>query len=156
MNHDECMRLAIRTAEEGIAAGQTPFGAVVVCGDAVVALAHNTVWRDSDPTAHAEVNAIRAAAALLRRIDLSGCSMFTTCEPCPMCLAACHWAKLDAVYHGAAIADAVSAGFCELCVPAGQLAALGGSRLRVVPGLMHEECAALFARWHAAGLSSPY
>src|SRR5690242_17768334 len=61
----ECMRLAIAKAREGIAAGQAPFGALIVCGDAVVAVAHNTVWRDRDPTAHAEVNAIRHGAALL-------------------------------------------------------------------------------------------
>src|SRR5688572_12536560 len=97
------MRLAIGKADEGILAGQSPFGAVVVQDGEVVTAAHNTVWRDVDPTAHAEINAIRDAAARLQRIDLSGCMMFTTCEPCPMCLAAIHWAKFDAVIYGATI-----------------------------------------------------
>jgi tRNA(Arg) A34 adenosine deaminase TadA len=82
--------------------------------------------------------------------------MYTTCEPCPMCLAAIHWAKIDAVYYGAAIADAQAAGFAELCVPAIKLAELGGSPLRVVPGLLPRECTALFAEWRAAGRSKPY
>ncbi len=156
MNDAEYMRLAIEKARAGIAAGQAPFGAVVVSGDAVVAMAHNTVWRDTDPTAHAEVNALRQAAAVLRRIDLGGCTMFTTCEPCPMCLAAIHWSKIDAVYYGATIADAQAAGFCELCVEAERLAQLGGSRLRVAAGPLRQECADLFTLWRAAGLSKPY
>ena len=150
------MRLAIRQAEEGIAAGQSPFGAAVVHGGVLVAAAHNTVWRDLDPTAHAEINAIRQAAAQLRRIGLNGCTMYTTCEPCPMCLSALHWSRIDAVYYGAAIADAQAAGFCELCVPAARLAELGGSPLRVVAGPLSQECVALFARWQAAGVSRPY
>jgi guanine deaminase len=156
INAEELMRLAITKARAGIAAGQSPFGAVVVCGDAVIAEAHNTVWRDKDPTAHAEVNAIREAARLLRRIDLGGATMFSTCEPCPMCLSAIHWAKIDAVVYGATIADAAAAGFNELCVPALQLAQTGGSRLRVEAGPLRVECARLFAEWRDAGLSSPY
>ena len=73
-----------------------------------MAATHNTVWRDTDPTAHAEVNCIRAAAAALKLIDLSGCEMYSTCEPCPMCLAAIHWAKIDRVVFGATIADAAA------------------------------------------------
>jgi tRNA(Arg) A34 adenosine deaminase TadA len=150
------MRLAIRVAQDGIAAGQTPFGAVVILGDQVVSSAHNTVWRDCNPTAHAEINAIREAAAKLGRIDLTGGAMYTTCEPCPMCLSAIHWSKLDAVYYGASIADAQSAGFCELCVDAERLAKLGGSRLQVIQGPLRAACADLFAQWKAAGLSKPY
>ena len=156
MAHEEYMRLAVAVAERGIAAGQTPFGAVVVRAGAVVAEAHNTVWLTGDPTAHAEVGAIRKAAAALRTIDLSGCAMYTTCEPCPMCLSATHWSKIDVVYYGASIADARAAGFCELCVPAKALAELGGSPLRVETGPLHPECVALFATWKAAGLSKPY
>jgi guanine deaminase len=156
MNADDFMRLAIQTAQAGIAAGQTPFGAVVIRDGGVVAVAHNTVWRDTDPTAHAEVNTIRQAAAALKQIDLSGCSMYSTCEPCPMCLSAIHWAKLDAVYYGATIADAQAAGFCELCVEAKRLTELGGSRLRAEVGPLRNECAALFAQWKSAALSRPY
>jgi tRNA(Arg) A34 adenosine deaminase TadA len=156
MTHDDYMRLAIRVAEEGIAAGQTPFGAVIVRDVQLIAEAHNTVWLTCDPTAHAEVGAIRKAAKALGTIDLSGCEMYTTCEPCPMCLAATHWSKLDAVHYGATIADARAAGFCELCVAAKVLAELGGSPLKVEAGPLHPECVALFDKWKAAGLSQPY
>lgn len=156
MTPEEGMRLAIRKAQEGIRAGQSPFGAVVIRDDAVIAVAHNTVWRDCDPTAHAEVNAIREAGSALRRIDLCGYIMYTTCEPCPMCLAAIHWSRLDVVYYGATIADAQAAGFGELTVAAKQLAELGGSRLRVEEGPLREECAALFAEWKATEGSRPY
>jgi guanine deaminase len=156
MTHEDAMRLAVRVAQKGIAAGQTPFGAVVVRAGAVVAEGHNCVWRDTDPTAHAEVVAIREAATALKRIELSGCEMYTTCEPCPMCLSAIHWSKLDAVYYGATIADAEAAGFCELCVGAKVLAGMGGSKLRVETGPLQPECVNLFAEWKAAALSKPY
>ena len=156
MNPEDAMRLAVQVAQKGIAAGQTPFGAVIVRGGNLVAEGHNCVWRDTDPTAHAEVVAIRHAAAALKRIDLSGCEMYTTCEPCPMSLSAIHWSKLDAVYYGATIADAQAAGFCELCVAAKVLASLGGSPLRVETGPLQMECVDLFAQWKAAGLSKPY
>lgn len=147
MRDEDFMRLAIAKAREGIAAGQTPFGAVIVKGDEVIAAAHNTVWNDCDPSAHAEVNAIRQAARALQTIDLNGCTMYTTCEPCPMCLTAIHWAKIDRVPYGATIADAAKAGFSELRVGASDLARMGGSPLRVEPGPLREECAALFAEW---------
>ncbi len=156
MSDEEYMRLAIEKTREGIAAGQTPFGAVIVLDGKVVAAAHNTVWRDSDPTAHAEVNAIRQAAAKLGRIDLAGCTLFTTCEPCPMCLAATHWSKIDRVVYGATIADAAASGFSELHVGAQDLAARGGSSLRVELGPCREECRALFDLWRRTNLSRTY
>jgi len=145
------MSLAIETAKEGIAAGQMPFGAVIADGDRIVAIAHNTVWRDTDPTAHAEVNAIRQAAAALRTVDLHGCDVFSTCEPCPMCLAAIHWAKITRLVFGAAIADAAAAGFSELRVPARELIRRGGSPLRVESGVLAPECRALFTLWRQRG-----
>ncbi len=150
------MRVAIQKAREGIAAGQSPFGAVIIRSSTVVAAAHNTVWRDFDPSAHAEVNAIRSASASLRTISLAGCTMFTSCEPCPMCLAAIHWSKIDRVVYGATIADAETAGFTELRVAAADLARLGGSRLRVELGPCHDECCKLFEEWKQASLCKPY
>jgi guanine deaminase len=149
----EFLRLAIGAAREGMAAGQSPFGSVVVRGTDVVAMAHNTVWRDTDPTAHAEVNSIRAAARALSSIDLSGCTLYSTCEPCPMCLAAIHWAKIRRVVYGAEIGDAASAGFSELRVAARELARMGGSKLVVEGGLLSGECRELFEefRWANAG-----
>jgi tRNA(Arg) A34 adenosine deaminase TadA len=150
------MEAAIAKAVEGIAAGQSPFGSVLVKHGVIVVATHNTVWRDVDPTAHAEVNCLRASARLIGSIGLEGCTLFSTCEPCPMCLAAIHWAKVDRVVFGAAIEDATAAGFSELPVPAATLAALGRSPVRVESGLLRDECAALFARWREAGLSSSY
>ena len=156
MTEADLMRLAIETTREGIAAGQSPFGAVIVKDGRVVAATHNTVWRDTDPTAHAEVNCLRRAAAALATIDLTGCTLYSTCEPCPMCLAATHWAKVDRVVYGATIADAAAAGFSELDVPAQALAEMGRSPLKVEGGLLREECAALFDEWKKAGLCGTY
>lgn len=162
------MRRAVAVTRVGIAAGQTPFGAVVVragrarAGQAAragasvpplveVAAGHNEVWLRGDPTAHAEVVAIQRAAAALGTIDLTGCTLYTTCEPCPMCAAAIHWARLDVVVSGACIADAAAAGFHELHLAAGDLYAQGRSRVRLITGVLAAECAALFEEWRRAG-----
>jgi tRNA(Arg) A34 adenosine deaminase TadA len=155
MSEESYMRLAIEKAREGIAAGQAPFGAVLVSGGQVVSAAHNTVWHDSDPTAHAAVNAIRHAAAR-SGISLRGCVAFTTCEPCPMCLAATHWAKIERLVYGSSTADAAAAGFSELAVSAAALARLGGSLLHVEGGLLAEECKALFDLWRHTPGARPY
>src|SRR3982751_3850587 len=131
MTDHEAMRLAIRKAQEAIAAGQSPFASVIVRGEDVVAVTHNTVWRNTDPTAHAEVNCIRTAATALKTIFLNGCVLYSTTEPCPMCLSAIHGAKIDRVVYGATIADASAAGFCELYVDAKVLAQMGKSPLVV-------------------------
>ena len=156
MNDQEWLRLACEKARQGIAAGQSPFGAVIVRGGELVASAHNTVWLDCDPTAHAEVNAIRQAAQALQRIELSGCELFSTCEPCPMCLSAIHWSKIDRVVFAATIDDAAAAGFSELRVGAQELARLGGSTLRVEVAAAREEGRALFELWHQAGRGRSY
>ena len=156
MTDEQYVQLAIQKAREGIAVGQSPFGAVVIRDGHVVAAAHNTVWRDGDPTAHAEINAIRQAAAALRSIDLGVCTMFTTCEPCPMCLAAIHWSRIIRVVYGATIADAAAAGFSELHVPAEELARAGGSGLRVEAGPLREECRELFELWRKSGTNRAY
>ena len=156
MSEQEYMRLAIRKAQEGIAIGQSPFGSVIVHDGKVVVATHNTVWHDGDPTAHAEVNCIRAAARALGTIFLHGCELYSTTEPCPMCLSAIHWAKIERVVYGATIADAAAAGFCELCVDAKALAEMGKSPLRVESGLLREECADLFSQWLRSGMARPY
>jgi tRNA(Arg) A34 adenosine deaminase TadA len=141
------MRLAIGKAREGVAAGQTPFGACVVRGDEAVALAHNVVLRTTDITAHAEVTAVREACRALGTIDLRGCVIYSTCEPCPMCFSACHWANLDRIVYGAAIADAAACGFRELSVSNEQMKRLGGSRVELAPGVLREEAVELFREW---------
>ena len=156
MTDADFLRAAIGAAREALAAGQSPFGSVIVREGQVVAAAHNTVWCDTDPTAHAEVNNIRAAARALHTIDLSGCTLYSTCEPCPMCLAAIHWAKISRVVYGAAIADAAAAGFSELHVSARELARLGGSPLAVEGGLLADECRALFTEFRRINAGRTY
>jgi tRNA(Arg) A34 adenosine deaminase TadA len=156
MSDQAFMRVAIEKCREGIAAGQSPFGAAVVREGRVVAAAHNTVARDGDPTAHAEVNGVRAAALALAAVRLPGCTLYATCEPCPMCLAAIHWAEIDRVVYGATIEDALAAGFGQLTVHAAELARLGGSSVRVEAGPLRDECRELFRMWKETGLAATY
>jgi tRNA(Arg) A34 adenosine deaminase TadA len=108
----EFMRRAIALATQNVTSGMGgPFAAVVVRHGQIVGEGVNTVTDALDPTAHGEVNAIRAACKALDTFNLSGCELYTSCQPCPMCLAACYWARLDAVYYGAEAADAARAGF---------------------------------------------
>jgi guanine deaminase len=148
MTDQDWMRLSIDTARLGIEAGQTPFGAVIVGKDGqLVVAAHNEVWRTTDITAHAEVTAIRRACRSLTTIDLTGCTIYSTTEPCPMCFAACHWAKLARIVFGSTIADARAAGFSELTVSNADMKRLGGSPVEVMGGVLAVECRELFAEW---------
>ncbi len=147
MDVDELMRLAIAKTQTGIAAGQSPFGCAIARGDEVLAVAHNTVLGTVDSTAHAEVNAVREANRRTGQIFLEGATVATTCEPCPMCMAALHWARVETVYFGASIAQAAEAGFNELHFPARQLLDLGSSPVKLVAGLQAEACVALFDQW---------
>lgn len=106
------MGLAYEEAVKGIQNDEGgPFGALIVRGDELVAAAHNRVLATNDPTAHAEVNAIRAASAALGKFDLSDCVLYTTCYPCPMCMGAILWARIPTVYYGATDEDAARGGF---------------------------------------------
>jgi tRNA(Arg) A34 adenosine deaminase TadA len=106
------MREAIRLAEDGMRAGRGgPFGCVIVRDGKVVARGTNRVTSANDPTAHAEVTAIRAACHDLGTFQLGDCELYTSCEPCPMCLAAIYWARIPAVYYGNTRADAAAIGF---------------------------------------------
>ena len=108
----EFLRRAISLATRNVLEGKGgPFGAVIVRDGKIVGEGANSVTTTNDPTAHAEVNAIRAAARALRTFDLAGCEIYTSCEPCPMCLAAAYWARVNAIYYGANAADAAKAGF---------------------------------------------
>ena len=106
------MEMAIKEAEEGINNGHGgPFGAVIVKDGKVVGKSHNHVLINNDPTAHGEISAIRNACKHLNTYDLTGCTIYTTGEPCQMCLCACMWANIDKVYYGATIADNEKIGF---------------------------------------------
>src|SRR5690349_8315734 len=146
---EELMLQAIDRCRQGLARGQSPFGCAIAIGDRIIANEHNTVVLTTDITAHAEVNAIRAANRELMNIFLEGAIVATTCEPCPMCMAALHWARVDTVYFGATIADAEAAGFNELQLPAAELLRLGGSKLKLVSDVMQKECCKLFDEWKA-------
>ena len=111
MNKEELMRRAIALSEQSVLAGGGPFGAVIARNGEIVAEASNSVTLDHDPTAHAEVNAIRLASRKLGTFDLSGCDIFTSCEPCPMCLAAIYWARPKAIYYANTRKDAADIGF---------------------------------------------
>jgi tRNA(Arg) A34 adenosine deaminase TadA len=105
------LRRAVTLAIANVAAGGGPFGAVIVRNGQLLAEGVNLVTSSCDPTAHAEITAIRRAAAALQNHDLSGCEIYTSCEPCPMCLGAIFWARLDQVFFSASQADAAAAGF---------------------------------------------
>lgn len=152
----ELMDLAIAKCRKGIALGQTPFGCAIARGDTVLAAAHNTVLLTTDITAHAEINAIRAACRQVGDIFLEGAVVATTCEPCPMCMAALHWARVETVYCGAAIDDAERAGFNELRMPAAELLRVGGSKLTLVPDLRREACRRLFSDWRQSSAVRTY
>ena len=149
MTPQELMRLAIEKTREGLAAGQSPFGCAIARGEDLLSCSHNTVVQSTDITAHAEVNALRSACRHTGEILLEGAIVATTCEPCPMCMAALHWARVETVYYGASIADAASAGFNELHLPAKRLLEVGGSKVKLVPGILPAECRELFDLWLA-------
>lgn len=100
------MREAIRLATDSVNNGGGPFGAVIVKDGEIVAASSNSVTLDNDPTAHAEVNTIRKACKKLNTFDLSGCHIYTSCEPCPMCLGAIYWSHLSRIYYGNTASDA--------------------------------------------------
>lgn len=111
MTHEDFMREAIALSVENVKNGGGPFGAVIVKDGEIIARGVNRVTPNCDPTAHAEVSAIREAAAKLKRFDLSGCDIYTSCEPCPMCLGAIYWARLDRMFYGNTKTDAKNIGF---------------------------------------------
>ncbi len=141
------MDLAIKKAHQGVKKGQTPFGACVVKKGKVVALAHNIVWKTTDITAHAEITAIRRACRTLKTIDLRGCVIYSTCEPCPMCFSACHWARISKVVYGAAIKDAKHFGFHELTISCQKMKQSGRSPVKLEKGFLYKENLELFRFW---------
>lgn len=153
---DKFMRLAIAKAMEGVKKGQTPFGACIVKGGKVISCSHNLVWKNTDITAHAEIIAIRAACRLLKTIDLSGCVIYSTCEPCPMCFSACHWARISRIVYGCAIKDARKYGFNELQVSNLELKRHTKNSLRITSGVLVAENTGIFEFWKKSNGSRVY
>ena len=150
------MEEAIALATENVRSGRGgPFGAVVVREERVVGTGVNLVTVTNDPTAHAEVVAIRNACAAVKGFRLTGCVMYTSCEPCPMCLAAIYWAHCDAIFYGNSSADAAAAGFGdaflyeELKRPVGQ---------RTIPAasLLAEKAISSFDVWRSSANKIDY
>ncbi len=141
------MRKAIGEARKNLVRPDGgPFGACIVKDGRILAAARNTVLKN-DATCHAEINAIRRASKKLGTFDLSGCEIYSTTEPCPMCFGAIHWARIGTGYFGTGIGDAARAGFHELRISNARMKELGRSRIRLVPGFMREECLELFRSW---------
>lgn len=111
MTKEELMRRAIALSVDSVKNGGGPFGAVVAKDGEIIAEGSNSVTIDNDPTAHAEVNTIRKACRKLDTFDLSGCEIYTSCEPCPMCFGAIYWAHLDKIYYANDRRDAAEIGF---------------------------------------------
>jgi len=153
MDAEALMRLAIEQARLGIAGGESPFGCVVSLDGQVIARAHNCVRSAIDITAHAEITALRQACRQTGQVHLPGAIVAATCEPCPMCLAALQWARVETVYCGASTADAARAGFRALRTLAGDLGD-GESEINLVPGILSAECVALFDEWQVRNRSA--
>lgn len=151
------MRAAIAAARGGVMRGEGgPFGACIVRGGAVLATASNCVLAHHDPTAHAEVTAIRAACAQLQTHLLAGAHVYTTTEPCPMCFAALNWARVSRIYYGTNIADVAALGFNELTISNYQMKEIGGSAIEIIPDFLRPECLDLLQLWRASQSQQTY
>ena len=146
MTNEELMREAIRLSVENVKNGGGPFGAVIARNGEIVATGVNRVTPLHDPTAHAEVSAIRAACNKLGTFDLSGCEIFTSCEPCPMCLGAIYWAHLDRIYYGNNQRDAAEIGFDDKFIY-DELAVPVADRKKRMEALLSDEAIEAFHAW---------
>jgi guanine deaminase len=156
MQDEDFMRMAIEKARQGIIEGQTPFGACIVKDRRVLAVEHNAVWATTDITAHAEIVAIREVCRDLVTVDLSGCTIYSTTEPCPMCFSACHWAGASRIVYGTEIADVAALGFHELRISNQEMKRLGNSPVEIQGGLLRDENLALLREWAGADLGAAY
>ena len=150
------MRRAIELSLENVRSGQGgPFAALVVKNGEILASGTNQVTSTSDPTAHAEIVAIREACRKLGQFQLAGCEIYTTCEPCPMCLGAIYWARPAKVYFGGTAADAAAVGFDDSFIYR-QLAIPMSERAVPMVPLMREEALAAFREWERKSDKVPY
>lgn len=146
MTKEEIMRKAIELSRENVRNGGGPFAAIIAGNGEIIATGLNRVTSSCDPTAHAEVNAIRAAAAKLNTFNLSGYEMYTSCEPCPMCLGAIYWARLDKIYYGNNKTDAKNIGFDDSFIY-DELALAPNDRKLPSETLLPDEAIKAFEAW---------
>ncbi len=140
------MREAIRLANESVEHGGGPFGAVIVKDGQVIAGSANRVTVDNDPTAHAEVNTIRQACRKLQTFDLSGCTIYTSCEPCPMCLGAIYWARISRIFYGNTRKDARDIDFADDFIYEELDRPLSNRTIPILP-LLRDEALHTFRLW---------
>lgn len=155
MGKKDFMRRAIALSEESVRTGGGPFGAVIVKDEVIVSEASNSVTIDHDPTAHAEVNAIRKATQRMGTFDLEGCEIYTSCEPCPMCLGAIYWAHLDRIYYANDRKDAARIGFDDDFIYK-EIALKPQERHKQMEVLLSEEAKEAFRMWEADGDKAEY
>jgi tRNA(Arg) A34 adenosine deaminase TadA len=147
MSAPEFMQRAIDLSREMMDAGRGgPFGAVIVKDGRIIAEGSNEVTSANDPTAHAEISAIRAACAALDRFSLAGCEIYTSCEPCPMCLAAIYWARIERIYYGNTKVDAARIGFDDAFLYT-EIGLPPEDRKIPMSRLLEAEAADAFAAW---------
>ncbi|MEJ2139891.1 MAG: nucleoside deaminase [Gammaproteobacteria bacterium] len=147
---EQFMRAALEMARRGMAAGGAPVGACIACGDELIVTSHNEVVSSLDATAHAEIVAIREACRKSRRLQLDGCALYVTVEPCPMCLAACHYAGIREIYFAAPIQKMQAITGTELCVAPGELFAGRAEQPLISGGVLAAESEALLDTWGSA------
>jgi tRNA(Arg) A34 adenosine deaminase TadA len=154
--HEKFMRIAIQLAEQNVmqSAGG-PFGAVIVKDCKILAQSANMVIPLNDPTAHAEVSAIRLACQRLGTYDLDGCTIYTSCEPCPMCLGAIYWAHIDTIYYGNTKIDADAIGFDDHFIYQ-ELERPPHERKLKIARLLADEALVAFKLWQSAQAKTDY
>jgi len=152
----EFMRRAIALALENVRTGRGgPFGAVVAKDGRIIAEGANCVTATNDPTAHAEIVAIREACRALKKFQLDGCELYTTCEPCPMCLGAIYWARPARVFYAGVAADAAGAGFDDKFIYEELQRPLESRRIPMIQ-LLRDESLAVFSAWKQQPSKTPY
>lgn len=155
-DHDKFMRMAIELAESNVIQGQGgPFGAVIVKDGMVVARSANKVVPQNDPTAHAEISAIRLACGELGTFNLEGCVIYTSCEPCPMCLGAIYWARIDHIYYANTKADAAAIGFDDQFIYQELELPMAKRRLPIIQ-LLRDEALQAFKLWETSEKKMEY
>ena len=147
MTDADFMRLAVQAAWQGLGKGEMPFGACIVRKEQVLSVLHNSAKANIDTTAHAEVQAIREASRQLRTLELAGCVIYSTCEPCPMCFTACLWAKIGRIVYACRIEDAEKAGIRQIPISSSRMKQLGQSDVQLVGDLLREDSLKLFEAW---------
>ena len=155
MNNEQLMRRAIALSIKSVNSGGGPFGAVIARNGEIVAEGSNNVTLHHDPTAHAEVSAIREACRKLETFDLSGCNIYTSCEPCPMCLGAIYWAHIDKIYYANDRRDAADIGFDDDFIYQ-EIALKPTERTKPSEILLREEAIEAFKQWEAKADKTEY